>query len=265
MKKPGETSIQSFSLPLTSLVTDDNRTELNHETIEKVRLHGDGRWHRVCMCVKLQAVLCLFDLTSLTRLTAVTTKTMSSRSGSPFSQQCPSTCPCRLPYEKLPVLEFLCPYNLYECYPSVFSSAFLFLGICVCSHIIAYTAICLCPLFVYHCVLGIFIHIRFTAIISEQTNHVNHQQSHCRNQLLNLILVIHADLITTRSELWKVLFLAPSVCGFFVCVWNISRTTEQACVKFTWKTCLVPHSDAFEGQGSKQPAYGLCLVKLVSL
>jgi len=27
-----------------------------------------------------------------------------------------------------------------------------------------------------------------------------------------------ALVFTTRSELWKVLFLAPSVCGFFVCV-----------------------------------------------
>jgi len=36
MKKPGETSIQSFSLPLTSLVADDDGTERDHEAIEKV-------------------------------------------------------------------------------------------------------------------------------------------------------------------------------------------------------------------------------------
>ena len=38
MKKPGETSIQSFSLPLTSLVTSDDQTEPDHEAIEKVCL-----------------------------------------------------------------------------------------------------------------------------------------------------------------------------------------------------------------------------------
>jgi len=29
-----------------------------------------------------------------------------------------------------------------------------------------------------------------------------------------------------RSELRKVLFLAPSLCGFFVCTWNISGTAN---------------------------------------
>lgn len=38
MKKPGETSIQSFSLPLTSLVTADDQTENDQEAVEKVCL-----------------------------------------------------------------------------------------------------------------------------------------------------------------------------------------------------------------------------------
>lgn len=38
MKKPGETSIQSFSLPLTSLVTVDDPTEHDPEAAEKVCL-----------------------------------------------------------------------------------------------------------------------------------------------------------------------------------------------------------------------------------
>jgi len=85
-------------------------------------------------------------------------------------------------------------------------------------------------------------------------------------------------IITALSELRKVLFLTPSVCGFFSCVWNISGTAEQICAKFTRKTCLVRHSDEFEGQGQRskvkvtrdkndifQPfrrhACGLCLVR----
>jgi len=32
-------------------------------------------------------------------------------------------------YEKPPVLEFTCPYNIHECYRSIFSSVFLFVGI----------------------------------------------------------------------------------------------------------------------------------------
>jgi len=35
----------------------------------------------------------------------------------------------------------------------------------------------------------------------------------------------------------------------FVCVWN--RTAERICAKFTRKTCLVPRSDEFEGQGQR--------------
>jgi len=36
----------------------------------------------------------------------------------------------------------------------------------------------------------------------------------------------------------------------FLLVYKISRgTTERICAKFTRKTCLVPRSDEFEGQG----------------
>ena len=45
-------------------------------------------------------------------------------------------------------------------------------------------------------------------------------------------------------------FLAPSVC-FFVCVWNISGTAERSCAKFTRKTCVIPLSEEFEGQGQR--------------
>jgi len=59
-----------------------------------------------------------------------------------------------------------------------------------------------------------------------------------------------------------------------VCVWNISGTAEQICTKFTRKTCLVPRSDEFEGQGQRSrfqglktvffvPFSGLCAVCLV--
>jgi len=61
-----------------------------------------------------------------------------------------------------------------------------------------------------------------------------------------------AFVITARGELRRVMFLALSVCGFFVCVWNISGTAERICAKFTRKTCLVPRSDEFEGQGHGQ-------------
>jgi len=59
---------------------------------------------------------------------------------------------------------------------------------------------------------------------------------------------------TAHSELFKVLFLALSVT--FVCVWNISGTGELICDKFTWKTCLVPRSDEFEGQGQSLKGQG---------
>jgi len=56
--------------------------------------------------------------------------------------------------------------------------------------------------------------------------------------------------------------------------YRISGTAEPICAKFTGKTCLVPRSDEFEGQGQRsrspgtktffrpfrRPACGLCLV-----
>ena len=43
---------------------------------------------------------------------------------------------------------------------------------------------------------------------------------------------------------------------------DISGMTEWICTKFTRKTCFVPHSDEFEGQGEFQwPACDLCLEK----
>ena len=39
--------------------------------------------------------------------------------------------------------------------------------------------------------------------------------------------------------------------SFYVCVWNISGTSERICARFTRKMCLVPRSDEFEGQGER--------------
>ena len=61
---------------------------------------------------------------------------------------------------------------------------------------------------------------------------------------VQFMLIKHLQpLVAACSELQKVLFLALSVCGFFVCAWNTSRTAERICAKFTQKTCLVPYSD----------------------
>ena len=38
---------------------------------------------------------------------------------------------------------------------------------------------------------------------------------------------------------------------FFACVRNISGIAKRICAKFTRKTCLVPRSDEFEGQGQR--------------
>ena len=60
-------------------------------------------------------------------------------------------------------------------------------------------------------------------------------------------------IFTTRSELCRFCFWHHL---FFVCVWNISGTTEQICAKFTWKTCLVPRLDKFEGQSQRSRSPG---------
>jgi len=68
-------------------------------------------------------------------------------------------------------------------------------------------------------------------------------------QMHIVITFVNCYIITACNELWKVLYFAPSACGFYVCVWNISRTAEWIFAKFTWKMCLVPRLDEFEGQG----------------
>ena len=78
--------------------------------------------------------------------------------------------------------------------------------------------------------------------------------------------------VIARSELRKVLFLAPSV-GFCLCmkylVGEAGGTAEWICAKFTWKTCLVPHLNEFEGHGHQGqkglfgPFSGLRVVSLV--
>jgi len=61
-------------------------------------------------------------------------------------------------------------------------------------------------------------------------------------------------------------FCFGDVCDFFVCVWNISGSAKRICDEFTWKTCLVPRWDEFEGQGQfRQPACGLCLENIFAL
>jgi len=62
--------------------------------------------------------------------------------------------------------------------------------------------------------------------------------------------VIYDCPVTARSELRKILFWAVlALC--FVCVRNILGTAERICAKLTEKTCFVPRSDEFEGQGQK--------------
>ena len=58
MKKPGETSIQSFSLPLTSLVSDSDRTEHDHEAIEKVRDSNTDRSRHAPVHVRTSGFVC---------------------------------------------------------------------------------------------------------------------------------------------------------------------------------------------------------------
>ena len=51
--------------------------------------------------------------------------------------------------------------------------------------------------------------------------------------------------------LWPRSPISATAEHLFVCVWNISGTAERICAKFTEKTCLVPRSDEFEGQGQR--------------
>ena len=43
---------------------------------------------------------------------------------------------------------------------------------------------------------------------------------------------------------------------FFVSAWNISGIAERICAKFIGKTCLVPRSDEFEGEGQRSRSPG---------
>jgi len=64
--------------------------------------------------------------------------------------------------------------------------------------------------------------------------------------------------VTAHSKLHKVLFSARSVTFLFFFVWesNILRTAERICTKLTRKTCFVPCSDEFEGQGQRSRSPG---------
>jgi len=63
-------------------------------------------------------------------------------------------------------------------------------------------------------------------------------------------------IFTAPSELRKVLFSAPSILWFFCLYEIISGTVERICAKFTRKTCLVPRSDEYEGQGQRSRLSG---------
>jgi len=53
------------------------------------------------------------------------------------------------------------------------------------------------------------------------------------------------------TVLWAFHTIQPSSC-----VWNISGTAERICAKFTWKTCLIPGLNEFEGQGQRSRSPG---------
>ena len=88
-----------------------------------------------------------------------------------------------------------------------------------------------------------------------------------RNMLMTIVIVNHRRSLRQNNSTQKRRqcchqFLPHAVnCGrfcfwrrqsvFFVCVRNISGTAERICAKFTWKMCLVPRSDEFEGQRAK--------------
>jgi len=64
MKKPSETSIQSFSLPLTSLVAADDQTERDPEAVEKVLSYISF----LCVCMYISArhyYVCVFCCLSI--------------------------------------------------------------------------------------------------------------------------------------------------------------------------------------------------------
>jgi len=98
------------------------------------------------------------------------------------------------------------------------------------------------------------------------------------SEVPNETLLLHSNSVWLPHEVKA----EGSVCGgqsmvFCLCM-KISKTAERICIKFTRKTCLVPHSDEFEGQGQRlkvkvsrdkngifrpfrRPACGSCLPK----
>jgi len=58
-------------------------------------------------------------------------------------------------------------------------------------------------------------------------------------------------IFTTHSELWKVLFLSPSVSGFLL-VYEISLELLNGFVPNSHGRHLDPHSDDSEGQGNQR-------------
>ena len=74
---------------------------------------------------------------------------------------------------------------------------------------------------------------------------------HPYQQLLQLTVNLHWGSAFCLYCMWKVLFLAPSVLVFCLCMKYLWETIEWICAKFTRKTCLVPCSDEFEGQRSR--------------
>jgi len=78
------------------------------------------------------------------------------------------------------------------------------------------------------------------------------------------------NFFTACSELWKVLFLVPSVCGFLF-VYEISPELPNGYVPNSDGRCFVPCADEFKGQGQGPghqgqktaffgPSSGLCAV-----
>ena len=92
----------------------------------------------------------------------------------------------------------------------------------------------------------------------------SHCITHARNQHARSPVIIGRYFHRTEGSVFGAVSL-----WFFGCVWNVLETAEQICAKFTRKTCLVPCSDEFEGQGQQwrhfstlsAPACDLCLVK----
>jgi len=101
----------------------------------------------------------------------------------------------------------------------------------------------------------------------------NRKSRRLANKLVPYVMCFHSLYVFTWPQWTAEGSVFGTVCDFFVCVWNISGTAEWICAKFTWKSCLVPHSDEFAGQGQSHQGqktaflgpfsglYTACLVK----